>query len=150
MERTLLYQALDTLKIPVDAALRRRIGPPPTRSFPAFLAFSRGLDLEARGLTDEARREYARALRLDPHFALAQDRADALAADGSAGAALESAMFAAALSDGGGDDRLLRGAAMAGIDGGPDAGERGAVADSRMSAAQRVGFRDIPITVRFP
>lgn len=150
LERTLLYQVLDTLRVPVDDALKRRIGPPPTRSFAAFVAFSRGLDLEARGLTDDARREFANALRLDPDFQLARDRSDALAADPGAGAALQSAMLTLATAPAGTDDRLLRGAAMAGFDGADVGDDRGTPANSRLSPAQRVGFRSIPITVRFP
>ncbi len=147
-DRALVYQVLDTLQIRVDDALRRRLGPVPT--YPAFLAYCRGLDFESRGLLDDARREYDAALKADPSFELAADRADALSADATGAASLETTMFAAALADALPDDRLMRGAAMAGMDGGADPRDLGSPADSRLSPAERVGFRDFSITVKFP
>ena len=74
LEKRLVYQVLDTLGIRVDAPLRVAIGGPPTRSFRAFLAFSRGVELEDGGALDGAASAYHEALALDPWFLLAKER----------------------------------------------------------------------------
>ena len=44
----------------------------------AFIAFSKGLDFEDRGLAAQARFQYRKALELDPEFAQARTRLEAL------------------------------------------------------------------------
>ena len=78
LEKVLLFQILDSLRIDPGPELRSQLRQPPTRSFEAFLAFSRGVDFEDRGLTDRARQQYREALGWDPRFALARDRANLL------------------------------------------------------------------------
>lgn len=78
LEKVLLFQILDSLRIDPGPELRSRLRQPPTRSFEAFLAFSRGVDFEDRGWTARARQQYSEALGWDPRFALARDRANLL------------------------------------------------------------------------
>src|SRR5207249_4467001 len=89
MEKRLVYNVLGTLGVPVTAGLRRVIGRPATRSFAAFMAFSRGLDYEAQGLMNDAAAAYREALRLDPAFTLAQERSDVVSANTEAQGQLE-------------------------------------------------------------
>jgi hypothetical protein len=78
LEKILLFQILDSLRIDPGPELRNLLKQPPTRSFEAFLAFGRGVDFEDRGLLDRARQQYREAVGWDPRFALAQDRANLL------------------------------------------------------------------------
>ena len=72
----LVVKTADALQIELTDDERRRILslPPPTKSLAAFLAFGEGLDLEDRGLIDDARAAYAEAVRLDPDFQIARQR----------------------------------------------------------------------------
>jgi len=79
LEKRLVFQVIDTLGVPLTRELRHAIGEPATRSFPAFLAFSRGIDFEERGLPDSARIAYEKAIRLDRRFRMARLRRDELA-----------------------------------------------------------------------
>jgi hypothetical protein len=76
LEKILLFQILDSLRIDPGPVLRSQLRQPPTRSFEAFLAFSRGVDFEDRGWIERARQQYREAVGWDPRFALARDRAD--------------------------------------------------------------------------
>jgi tetratricopeptide (TPR) repeat protein len=75
MEKELVFDILDDLQIPLTAeereAIQQRI---PTRSFVAFLAYSRGLDYEDRGLYQDAADAYQRANRIDPGFSQAGEK----------------------------------------------------------------------------
>jgi tetratricopeptide (TPR) repeat protein len=82
LERGLVIDLAARYGWALDEATRRRLERPATESFPAFLAFGEGLDLEDQGRVDEAIEAYRRALELDSGFALARARADALGAQG--------------------------------------------------------------------
>ncbi len=78
LEKEIAYGVLEQLGVEPTDEERRAIGRIPTTSFPAFLAFSEGVDLEDRQKYMEARSRYEQAVRLDPKFEEAKDRLDAL------------------------------------------------------------------------
>jgi len=75
LEKEIAYGVIDQLHVELTEEERAAIGRIPTESFPAFLAFSEGLDLEDQGRYVEARQKYEEALRLDPLFREAEERA---------------------------------------------------------------------------
>jgi tetratricopeptide (TPR) repeat protein len=119
LEKLLLLQVLDSLHVRLSPAERSRIATPPTRNFDAFLAFSRGLDFEDRGMVPEASAAYQRAVRLDPGFGWARNRGAVLSVTAADQAALDQAMRAEALQPEGLGDRLLSSGAEVGLRGGP-------------------------------
>lgn len=81
IEKAIVLQLFDSLGVTLTAAQRKEFDDRPTRSLPAFLAFSRGLQFEDLGRYDDAARSYQDAFRLDPSFFQAQVKgADASAA----------------------------------------------------------------------
>jgi len=149
LEKHLVYEVLDTLGIHPDAALRRAIGVPATRSFPAFLAFSRGLEFEALGRTAEAATAYREALRLDPHFSLAQDRADVTGDTPAMHDALEQNMLESAAGTGDGGDAEVRSTDALGM-GPPSDGVPNAGLPARVDAPTRIGAGGRPQLPGFP
>lgn len=75
-EKALVLDLLQRLGVSLTDAERERIAERPTASLQAFLAFSRGLAAEDRDAFPEAAREYRAAVRLDPAFRQAAQRAD--------------------------------------------------------------------------
>jgi tetratricopeptide (TPR) repeat protein len=96
LEKRLVFQVLDTLGVHVDARLRRAISAPAAHSYEAFVAYSRGLDFEARGFTSEAAAAYSEAYWLDPKFTLAEERLDVVS-DSTGRAELEERLLGEAL-----------------------------------------------------
>jgi tetratricopeptide (TPR) repeat protein len=74
MEKRLVLDLFTALNVTLTTAERNAIEQRPTRSLAAFLAYSRGLELEDQGRYDEAGRLFDNALRLDPSFAPAQQK----------------------------------------------------------------------------
>ena len=74
IEKAIVLQLFDSLGVRLTTAERNAIEQRPTRSLQAFLAFSRGLQLEDRGLYDEAARSFQEAVRIDPSFGLASQK----------------------------------------------------------------------------
>lgn len=74
-EKTLVLDLLQRLGVGLTDAERERIAERPTASLLAYLAFSRGLAAEDRDAFAEAAREYRAAVRLDPSFRQAGERA---------------------------------------------------------------------------
>ena len=68
LEKELVFGLVDRLGIRLTQAERDEIGRIPTENILAFVAYSRGLDYEDRGLFGEAQGQYQQALRLDPSF----------------------------------------------------------------------------------
>lgn len=71
-EKDMARRLLDLLGVTLTPAERRKLEERPTRSLNAFLAFSRGVRLEALRDFPGAMAQYATAVRLDPGFALAR------------------------------------------------------------------------------
>lgn len=72
IEKAIVLQLFDSLGVKLTSAQRKEFEDRPTRSLPAFLAYSRGLSLEDQGKYDDAARSYQDAFRLDPSFFQAQ------------------------------------------------------------------------------
>jgi len=77
MEKTLVLQLFDSLRVPLTTAERTAIEQRPTRSLQAFLAYSRGLRLEDQGRYEEASRTFGDAARIDPSFTQAKQKSAA-------------------------------------------------------------------------
>jgi tetratricopeptide (TPR) repeat protein len=74
MEKNIVLDLLQSMNIVPTTAERNAIEQRPTQSLAAFLAFSRGLELEDKGQFDEASRLFDNAVRLDPSFGSARQR----------------------------------------------------------------------------
>lgn len=72
LEKDLVFKVLRELKITISDDEREAILTIPTESFFAFLQYSRGLDLEDRGMYSEAAQAYASAVATDPSFTQAR------------------------------------------------------------------------------
>jgi len=73
LEKELVYQILGYLDIEPTDEERKQIDRVPTEDFLAFLAYCRGLEFEAEGLTSQAAAAYGEAVRIDPGFAAAAE-----------------------------------------------------------------------------
>jgi hypothetical protein len=67
-EKELAFRIFESLGITLTPAERAAVQQQPTKNLAAFLAYSRGVQLEARGRFGEAANEYRTAVRLDPGF----------------------------------------------------------------------------------
>jgi len=74
MEKELVFDILDNLKVPYTQEERDAIQKLPTESFLAFLAYSRGLDYGDRGMYREAALECQKAAKIDPNFSKAVEK----------------------------------------------------------------------------
>ena len=110
-EKQFVFEVLKELGIEPTPQERDEISKVPTESYLAFLAYSRGLDFESRGMLEEAGHQYQEAVRIDPGFGLAERRlavADALLTTASGGANLTQLQEAADAQAGrGGADNQL-------------------------------------------
>jgi hypothetical protein len=86
-EKNIVLKLFEDLGVTLTTAERNAIEQRPTRSIAAFLAFSRGLELQDAGRFDDASRAYDNALRLDPGFVSAQQKSQE-AKNAAAGAAV--------------------------------------------------------------
>ncbi|NIR49930.1 tetratricopeptide repeat protein [candidate division KSB1 bacterium] len=75
MQKKLAFALIDDMGIDLSKEEREAIMKIPTESLLAFLAYSKGLDYEDRGLFNEAHAQYQKALSIDPQFQLAKERA---------------------------------------------------------------------------
>lgn len=73
LEKNLAFRIIDDLGITLSQEEREAIEKIPTESLLAFMAYSKGLDYEDRGMFDEAKAEYQKAVELDPNFELAKE-----------------------------------------------------------------------------
>jgi len=74
MEKELVFGILDDLNIEITQEERDAIQKLPTESFLAFLAYSRGLDYEDKGMYKEAAMECQKAAEIDPDFSQAVEK----------------------------------------------------------------------------
>lgn len=75
LEKNIALGLFDKLGVTLTVAERNEIEQRPTRSLSAFLAYSRGLMFEDAGRYDEAARMFQDAVRIDPGFSRASDKA---------------------------------------------------------------------------
>ena len=144
LERGLVVDLAGRYGWPLDEATRQRLSRPATDSFPAFLAFGEGVDLEDQGRFAEAIEAYRRALELDSGFDLARARADALGAQGFDLGPVDAVMGAGLLGAAFESDRASR-----------SAGEVGPRAqtqswDPRLGSAAKTGPVDITVAGTLP
>jgi tetratricopeptide (TPR) repeat protein len=78
LEKEIVYGIIDVLGIDLTEFERREIGKIPTTSYPAFLAFCQGVDLEDRGDYFQAYDKYQQAISMDPGFEAAVKQASGL------------------------------------------------------------------------
>jgi tetratricopeptide (TPR) repeat protein len=76
LEKRLVFSVVEAYGLRLPERTRRRLERLPTRSLQAFLAYCRGLDWEDRGDLQRAAAAYREALRLDPGFLPAREKAE--------------------------------------------------------------------------
>lgn len=76
LEKVLALEILDDIGITLSQAERDAIQEIPTESFLAFMAYCRGLELEDRGMYQQAATEFGQAAEIDPGFVEATERAE--------------------------------------------------------------------------
>lgn len=131
LEKEIAYGAIEGLGVTLTDSERARIGKIPTTSFPAFLAFSQGVDLEDRYRYLEAVQKYEQAVRLDPKFEEARARLTQIqGAQSNADVSMDTGAFLKAMQSGGGVGGDLFG---------PEGAPGGNVAGSRVAATATVG-----------
>ena len=74
LEKELAFNILDDMGIKLTEAERKAISYIPTESLLAFMAYSKGLDAEDRGNFELARREFNKAVSIDPNFSRARQK----------------------------------------------------------------------------
>jgi len=89
MEKDFVFKIIDELGITLSAAERDSIQQIPTRSYLAFLAYSRGVDYRSRSMMGDSQREFNRAAKIDWHFQVARDQAAAVSQTGTEGTGKE-------------------------------------------------------------
>ncbi|MFB6230029.1 MAG: CsgG/HfaB family protein [Salinibacter sp.] len=95
LEREIVFGVVDRLGVELSPKERRQIERAPTRNLQAFLAYSRGLEAEARGNYGAAAEAFRRAHELDPDFSRAADKQEEAAGLSAAGGRTEQALLAA-------------------------------------------------------
>ncbi len=73
MQKELAFSIIDDLGVQLSKEEREAIQKIPTESLLAFIAYSKGLDFEDKGMFSQARQAYQKAVQLDPNFAQAQE-----------------------------------------------------------------------------
>ncbi|MFH1680710.1 MAG: hypothetical protein ABIH26_08705, partial [Candidatus Eisenbacteria bacterium] len=76
LEKRVAIEVAERFEVRIAGDERRSIETVPTTHFRAFLAYCDALDADDRGDSEKARALYAQAVRLDPSFALAAERAE--------------------------------------------------------------------------
>ena len=95
MEKRIALALIGSLGVNITTAERNAIEQRPTKSLQAFLAYSKGLELEDQGRYDDASRAFANASRIDPGFTSAQQRstqAANMSLGGASTAAIEASL----------------------------------------------------------
>ena len=86
-EKALAFRLFDALGISLTPAERAAVEQRPTANLAALLAYGRGVQRQVEGDFRAARIEFQRAVRLDPRFRVAADRANQVRSLGEAGTA---------------------------------------------------------------
>ena len=95
LEKEIVFQLVDQLGVELSPAEREEIERVPTRNLQAFLAYSQGLEAEARGDYEAAAQAFQRAQELDPGFSEAASRQEEAEGLSAAGGETEEALQAA-------------------------------------------------------
>lgn len=74
LEKNVVLRLFTDLGVTLTTAERNAIEQRPARSLAAFLAYSRGLELQDQGRFDDAGRFFDNAVRIDPSFGAAQQK----------------------------------------------------------------------------
>ncbi len=74
VQKDFVFRIIDSLGITLTAEERDAISEVPTESYLAFLAYSRGLNYQSRGMYGAAEREFNKAVQLDGNFQQAGQR----------------------------------------------------------------------------
>jgi hypothetical protein len=74
LEKNIVFGVFNDLGVTLTTAQRNAIEQRPTRSLQAFLAYSRGLELEDQGRFDDAARFFDNAALIDPSFGAAAQK----------------------------------------------------------------------------
>lgn len=99
LKTKIVYQVVDELGVELTPEQRKRIERVPTRNLQAFLAYSRGLEEEARGNYGAAAEAFQRAHELDPNFSQAADRQEEMEGLSAVAGSTNQALLAAAQID---------------------------------------------------
>ena len=94
LEKEIAFGLIDELGIELTPAERERVERIPTRSLQAFLSYSRGLQEEDAGRFGPAAGHYIEAVRIDPGFDAARQKAEVAQALASAGGDVAEALEA--------------------------------------------------------
>lgn len=95
LEKEIVYGVVERLGIELSPQERKEIERVPTRNLQAFLAYSRGLEAEARGNFEAAAEAFRRAHELDPSFSQAEARQESAESMSVASGGLDRMLVAA-------------------------------------------------------
>jgi TolB-like protein len=95
LEKRIALDLVASLGIDLTPRERAEIEQTPTRDLLAFLAFSRGLELEDGGDLAGAAAQYREAIRIDPGFSMAGERLEVAAGEAQGFAGLDRALVVA-------------------------------------------------------
>jgi tetratricopeptide (TPR) repeat protein len=76
LQKDITFAIIDSLGVELTPSERDAIEKIPTEKFPAFLAFSKGIDALDRGDVEQANEHFADAARIDPGFQQASELAE--------------------------------------------------------------------------
>jgi|GEM_PF-253711 len=74
LEKNVVFGVVDQMGIKLSQAEKDAISVIPTENLLAFLAYSKGLDYQDKGMYREARQEFRKAVQLDPKFEKAAEQ----------------------------------------------------------------------------
>ncbi len=137
LEKDLLNEVLTALGVAATPQEKEEIERVPTQSFPAFMAYARGLELRELGRDSEALAAFREAARLDPGFQEAEDMAEITSVGPGEIRAVNDGMLQGALQTGETPtDRLIRTGTWLGLGPGPQM-DRWASEDPAVSQTEK-------------
>ena len=150
MQKELAFSIIDDLGVQLSKEEREAIQKIPTESLLAFIAYSKGLDFEDKGMFSQARQAYQKAVQLDPNFAQAQENLSEVDTNKSAAtepkvaaSKLEEDMESAEVDVGGGREARLTATGLAAQTGQAPQGDN----DNRTPVIENSTNARIPIRI---